>query len=48
MKNEIYRGVWPVMLTPFDGQREIDWDSLRRLIDWYIAAGVNGLFANCQ
>ena len=43
-----YRGVWPVMLTPFDDQREIDWDSLKKLIDWYIAAGVQGLFANCQ
>ena len=36
------------MLTPFDEQREIDWDSLKKLIDWYIDAGVNGLFANCQ
>ncbi|MEO8411299.1 MAG: dihydrodipicolinate synthase family protein [Propionivibrio sp.] len=43
-----YRGVWPVMLTPFDEQREIDWESLKKLIDWYIEAGVNGLFANCQ
>ena len=43
-----YRGVWPVMLTPFDDKREIDWDSLKKLIDWYIAAGVQGLFANCQ
>ncbi|GHU28525.1 dihydrodipicolinate synthase family protein [Betaproteobacteria bacterium] len=43
-----YRGVWPVMLTPFDEQREIDWESLKKLIDWYINAGVNGLFANCQ
>ena len=41
-------GVWPVMLTPFDEHREIDWRSLERLIDWYIAAGVQGLFANCQ
>ena len=41
-------GVWPVMLTPFDDRREIDWRSLERLIDWYIAAGVQGLFANCQ
>ena len=41
-------GVWPVMLTPFDERREIDWPSLERLIDWYIAAGVQGLFANCQ
>ena len=41
--NEHYRGVWPVMLTPFDEQREIDWDSLKKLIDWYIKAGVNRL-----
>ena len=46
--NDQYRGVWPVMLTPFDEQREIDWESLKKLIDWYIKAGVNGLFANCQ
>lgn len=43
-----YRGVWPVMLTPFDDNREIDWHSLKKLIDWYIGAGVQGLFANCQ
>ena len=41
-------GVWPVMLTPFDDRREIDWESLERLIEWYLAAGVQGLFANCQ
>lgn len=46
--NDKYVGVWPVMLTPFDEAREIDWASLERLIDWYIAAGVHGLFANCQ
>ena len=46
--DDTYRGVWPVMLTPFDENREIDWESLKKLIDWYIAAGVNGLFANCQ
>ena len=45
---EKYSGVWPVMLTPFDTDREIDWSSLKKLIDWYIAAGVHGLFANCQ
>ena len=46
--NDRYRGVWPVMLTPFDDNREIDWESLKKLTDWYLAAGVNGLFANCQ
>ncbi len=36
------------MLTPFRDNLEIDWRSLERLIDWYIASGVHGLFANCQ
>ena len=43
-----YTGVWPVMLTPFDDRNEIDWSSLKKLIDWYINAGVRGLFAACQ
>jgi 4-hydroxy-tetrahydrodipicolinate synthase len=43
-----YAGVWPVMLTPFDERHEIDWPSLERLIEWYLAAGVHGLFAACQ
>ncbi len=43
-----YTGVWPVMLTPFNDDREIDWQSLEKLIDWYIDANVSGLFANCQ
>jgi 4-hydroxy-tetrahydrodipicolinate synthase len=46
--DDAYRGVWPVMLTPFDDNREIDWESLKKLIDWYLGAGVHGLFANCQ
>ncbi|WP_211595355.1 dihydrodipicolinate synthase family protein [Paracoccus litorisediminis] len=43
-----HTGVWPVMLTPFTEDLEIDWSSLENLIDWYISAGVHGLFANCQ
>lgn len=45
---EKYAGVWPVMLTPLDDRNEIDWRSLERLIEWYLAAGVHGLFAACQ
>lgn len=48
MNTTKYTGVWPVMLTPFTRQKEIDWTSLERLIDWYLAAGVHGLFADCQ
>ena len=48
MSQQKYVGVWPVMLTPFDTKGEIDWASLERLVDWYIDAGVHGLFAACQ
>jgi 4-hydroxy-tetrahydrodipicolinate synthase len=40
-------GVWPVMLTPFLDNNNLDVDGLRRLTDFYLSAGVNGLFANC-
>lgn len=41
-------GVWPVMLTPFTADDHIDFPALRRLIDFYVQAGVSGLFAVCQ
>jgi 4-hydroxy-tetrahydrodipicolinate synthase len=41
------RGVWPVMLTPFREDRAIDWAGLDALVEWYLAAGVSGLFAVC-
>lgn len=41
-------GVWPVMLTPFHRDGSIDEGGLRALVDWYIASGVDGLFASCQ
>ncbi|PJG84317.1 dihydrodipicolinate synthase family protein [Conservatibacter flavescens] len=48
MEQDKYIGIWPVMLTPFDHNGKIDWLSLERLINWYIASGVHGLFAACQ
>lgn len=41
-------GVWPVMLTPFTEENEVDYPALERLVDWYIENGVSGLFAVCQ
>ena len=41
-------GVWPTMITPFDDDGGIDYPTLGKLIDWYIARGVSGLFAVCQ
>ena len=38
----------PVMITPYKQNRQIDFDGLSRLTDFYKAAGVKGYFANCQ
>ncbi len=38
----------PVMITPFTPDARIDYEMLEKLIDFYLAAGVKGLFANCQ
>jgi 4-hydroxy-tetrahydrodipicolinate synthase len=48
MTANIPGGVWPTMITPFTDAGEIDDAALERLIDWYIAHGVSGLFAVCQ
>ena len=37
----------PVMLTPFNLKAQVDLDVVSQLIDFYLAAGVKGLFANC-
>ncbi len=41
-------GVIPVMITPFTEDDKIDYESLGRLIDWYIGCGADALFAVCQ
>ncbi len=37
----------PVMITPFNLKAKVDFDAVSRLIDFYLAAGVKGFFANC-
>lgn len=37
----------PVMITPFNLKAKVDFEAVSRLIDFYIAAGVKGFFANC-
>jgi 4-hydroxy-tetrahydrodipicolinate synthase len=41
------KGLWPVMITPFDQNNEVDLGGLERLTHLYLEAGANGLFANC-
>lgn len=37
----------PVMITPFDLKAKVDMDVISTLVDFYLAAGVKGFFANC-
>ena len=37
------RGVFPILVTPFDEQSRVDEDSLRSLVDFNLRAGVHGL-----
>lgn len=37
----------PVMITPFNLKARVDFDAVSRLVDFYLAAGVKGFFANC-
>jgi 4-hydroxy-tetrahydrodipicolinate synthase len=37
----------PVMITPFGTDLKIDYDMVSRVIDFYLAAGAKGFFANC-
>jgi 4-hydroxy-tetrahydrodipicolinate synthase len=48
MQNKKIDGIIAVMLTPFDGDGKIDYESLLRLIEWYINHRVDVLFAVCQ
>ncbi|WP_316818108.1 dihydrodipicolinate synthase family protein [Pedobacter nyackensis] len=41
------KGFIPVMLTPFLGNGEIDYNALTQLTEVYLQAGAKGLFANC-
>jgi 4-hydroxy-tetrahydrodipicolinate synthase len=45
--NKLPGGLWPVMLTPFLENNEVDYSGLRKLTDFYIQSGANGLFSNC-
>ena len=44
----IPNGVWPVMLTAFREDRSLDWRGVEALTEFYLEAGVSGLFAVAQ
>ncbi len=45
--HSIAHGAVPVMLTPFTSDNCIDFDAVDELVEFYIDAGVTGLFIDC-
>ncbi len=48
MTNEIKNGIWPVMVTPFDAEKNIVWGSLNGIVDFYVENDCDGIFATCM
>lgn len=48
MKKPIVGGIYPTMLVAYTSNNEIDYDAMAKLIEWYIAEGVHGIFALCH
>ncbi|MCR5537097.1 MAG: dihydrodipicolinate synthase family protein [Succinivibrio sp.] len=46
--NNFPGGAWPVMLTPFTQDNQVDYQALADLTEWYIKNGCSGLFSDCQ
>ena len=42
MEQKVLTGVLPIIQTPFDDHLQIDWETLRREVDWAFSAGING------
>jgi 4-hydroxy-tetrahydrodipicolinate synthase len=43
-----FSGCWPTMITPFTEDDRIDFAAVKKLTEWYIASGCDGIFAVCQ
>jgi 4-hydroxy-tetrahydrodipicolinate synthase len=41
--NNLSSGIFNILATPFDAQRQVDWDSLCNLVDFQINMGADGL-----
>lgn len=47
MKN-IPDGVFPTMITPYTNENEVDYENVKRMAQWYVKKGCQGIFAVCQ
>lgn len=46
--NKIPGGIYPVMITPFTADNQIDYNAVDRIVEFYAQGGCHGIFAVCQ
>jgi 4-hydroxy-tetrahydrodipicolinate synthase len=46
--NKPFYGCWPTMITPFTEDNRIDFRAVKKMTDWYISSGCDGIFTVCQ
>jgi len=46
-KPSVPNGAWVTMITPFTTENQIDWQRVDELVEFFIAAGLDGIFAVC-
>jgi len=42
-----FKGIWPVLVTPFDEDLNIDISAYRQIIHWHLNFPIGGVYANC-
>ncbi len=45
---QLYKGIWPVLITPYNDDLSIDVNGYGKLLEWYLTFNIGGLYANCQ
>jgi len=46
MKNKLFSGIMPALITPIDRESNLKEAALQRIINWELAKGVNGFYIN--
>ncbi|MCQ2386316.1 MAG: dihydrodipicolinate synthase family protein [Clostridia bacterium] len=48
MKNQVFPGAYPTMITPYNQDGTVDYGCVKALTEWYYRKGCDGIFAACQ
>ena len=46
--SKIPGGIYPVMITPFTADNQVDYEAVDRIVEFYAQNGCHGVFAVCQ